>query len=217
MWQNVTPPNITLYNNDTFTLDFQKELTAAFGEGGRKRYWELYEQERDQMGYADYLGTFQLFRNEHPTHPNLLEVSFFLVDYPFAKNVFPGAIETLKGLYKWGQPIILSDGDIINQPRKAKKSGIYDAVDGHALIYVHKEEMLDDVAKRYPAEHYLMVDDKLRLLSEVKKQWGDKVTTIHCKQGHYALDPKNPTYLQADFSIDHIQDLLKLDPAKFGQ
>jgi FMN phosphatase YigB (HAD superfamily) len=205
----------TLYNNDDFTLDLQKKLTSAFGEEGRKRYWQFYEQLRTEFGYADYLGALQLYRKETPTDPNVLEVSLFMTDYPFAERVCPGALPMLEQLPKWGTPVILSDGDIINQPRKAFHSGISAAVKGNVLIYIHKEEMLDDVEKRFPAEHYIMVDDKLRLLSAIKAQWRDKVTTVHCRQGHYAHDPKNPSYIQADFSIDDIQDLIKVMKENF--
>jgi hypothetical protein len=173
----------------------------------------------DELGYRDYLGALQRYRIEHPRDPHLLALSFFLVDYPFAERLYPGALDVLARLRSWGPTVILTDGDVVFQPRKVQRSGLWRAVDGHVLIYIHKERDLDDVAGRYPAEHYVIIDDKLRILTEIKKIWGERVTTVFPKQGHYALDPKTIAgYPPADIRLDKIGDLLDYDlPALLGK
>lgn len=111
-----------------------------------------------------------------------------MVNYPFANRLYPESLDAVAHARKLGLPVILSDGDVVFQPRKVDRSGLYDEFAGHVLIYVHKEQELDDVEDRYPAKHYVMVDDKVRLLSAIKKHWGRRVTTVFPRQGHYALD-----------------------------
>ncbi len=175
---------------------------------------------RSELGYADYLGALQRYRKENPHDPHLFAVSHFLIDYPFANRVFPHALDVIELVKQWGLAVILSDGDVVFQPRKVERSGIFEAVDGNVLIYVHKEQELDDVARRFPADHYVMVDDKLRILAAIKKIWGKRVTTVFVRQGHYAVDPKIlAAYPPADAAFDQIGDLLKATDlwARFNQ
>jgi hypothetical protein len=206
----------TLLDNDGVAQDLREHLTAAFGAARQERYWTLFEELRSQLGYADYLGALQRYRAENPRDPHLLELSFYLVDYPFADRVYPGSFEAISRLSAWGPTVILSDGDVVFQPRKVQRSGLFDAVGGRVLIYIHKEQELDDVEQRYPARHYVLVDDKLRILTAVKKAWGSRLTTIFPRQGHYALDPKEvAAYPPPDFTIERIGELARLDPRKY--
>ncbi len=198
----------TLLDNDAVIDDLKKHLLENFGEARARRYWELFEQLRAELGYADYLGALQRYRIENPRDTGLLEASLYLLHYPFANRLYAGALDTIHQLEPHGRVVILSDGDVVFQPRKVDRSGIWGAVDGNVLIYIHKEQMLDDVEQRYPAEHYVMVDDKIRILAEMKKVWGSRVTTVFVKQGHYALDHELiAQYPPADISVGRIGDL----------
>ena len=177
----------TLLDNDRIQADLRRHLEREFGAACRDRYWTILEQLFADLGYRDYLGALQRYRVEHPQDIHLLSMSSYLVDYPFANRLYPGALDVLERLRSWGQTVILSDGDVVFQPRKVERSGIFEAVDGQVLIYIHKEEELGDVVRRYPAEHYVLVDDKPRILTAVKKVWGDRVTTILPRQGQFAL------------------------------
>ena len=200
----------TLLDNDRVAADLQRHLASEIGVEGAQEYWQIFEQLRTELGYADYLGALQRYRAKHPRAPNLLCVSDFLINYPFAERLFPDAIKVIEHVQQWGPAVILSDGDVVFQPLKISRSGLANAVSGRVLIYVHKEQELDDVEQRYPAEHYVLVDDKLRILAAVKKIWGSRVTTIFVRQGHYAIDPKIlASYPPADISIGGIGDLLQ--------
>jgi len=202
----------TLLDNDRVQDDLRTHLASEFGPKSRDRYWEIFEALRAELGYADYLGALQRYRLGAMTDPRLLQMSSFLVDYPFADRLYPGALETISHLGHWGPTVILSDGDVVFQPRKIQRSGLWDAVEGRVLIYIHKEQMLADLERRYPARHYLMVDDKLRILAAMKKILGDRLTTVFPCQGHYALDPHNRSAFPApDLAIERIGDLLDYD------
>ena len=202
----------TLLDNDRIITDLKQHLTQAFGVERQQRYWRIFEQRRTELGYADYLGALQRYRDENPSDPCFLEVSLYLLEYSFVKRLYPGSLEVIKHLGTWGPTVILSDGDVIFQPRKVERSGLYGAVEGRVLIYIHKEQQLDDVEKRYPARHYVLVDDKLRILTAVKKVWGSRVTTVFPRQGHYANDPQAlAAYPPADVEVEHIGDLLQYD------
>src|SRR5262247_3499499 len=180
----------TLLDNDRIQNDIKRHLDREFGVACRERYWAILEQLFTELGYRDYLGALQRYRVEHPEDIHLLSMSSFLVDYPFANRLYPGSLDVLEKFRSWGQTVVLSDGDVVFQPRKVERSGISEAVDGHVLIYIHKEEALDDVERRYPADHYVLVDDKLRILAAVKQFWGERVTTVFARQGSYSHDPK---------------------------
>ncbi len=202
----------TLLNNDHIQNDLRHYLEREFGTACRDRYWAILEELFDETGYRDYLGALQRYRTEHPTDVRLLSVSSFLVDYPFANRLYPAALDVLERFRGWGETVILSDGDVVFQARKVERSGIREAVGGHVLIYIHKEDALADVEKRYPAPHYVLVDDKLRVLSAVKKAWGDRVTTILPRQGKFAHDTALiSAYPPADLTIERIGDLLDFD------
>ena len=197
----------TLLDNDRIEKDVSDHLTRTFGREACDRYWSILEQLRSELGYADFLGALQRYRAERLHDPHVLEMSSFLVDYPFAERLYPTALELVRWLGSRWVTVILSDGDAVFQPRKVARSGLWRAVEGRVLIYIHKEQMLDDVERRYPAEHYVFVDDKLRLLNAVKQIWGKRVTTVFPKQGHYAVDPSVKTYPAADVTIARIGDL----------
>jgi FMN phosphatase YigB (HAD superfamily) len=202
----------TLLDNDAVADDLRRHLTGAFGAERQERYWALFEQLRSELGYADYLGALQRYRVENPRDAHLLQISFYLVDYPFADRLYPGALDAIKRLGGWGPTVILSDGDVVFQPRKVQRSGLFEAVGGRVLIYIHKEQELEDVAQRYPARHYVLVDDKLRILTAVKSAWKGRVTTVFVRQGHYALDAAEVAkYPAADVTIERIGDLLHVD------
>ena len=202
----------TLLDNDRIIADLNGHLAHEFGDENRDRYWEIFEALRVELGYADYLGALQRYRVGAMNDPRLLSMSSFLVDYPFAARLYPGALDAIAHLRHWGTTVILTDGDVVFQPRKILRSGLWDAVEGRVLIYLHKEQMLDAVEQRYPARHYVMVDDKLRILAAMKKLWGDRLTSVFPRQGHYALDPRNSaTYPPADITIERIGELINHD------
>jgi len=202
----------TLLDNDRVTADLKKHLDREVGPERAQRYWVIFEQLRTELGYADYLGALQRYRGEHPHDLRLLTVSRFLINYPFANRLYPNSLDAIEHVKPWARPAILSDGDVVFQPRKIDCSGIHDTIDGNVMIYVHKELELADVERHFPAEHYVLVDDKLRILSAVKTIWGARVTTVFVRQGHYALDPKIVSaYPAADRSIERIGELLSCD------
>jgi FMN phosphatase YigB (HAD superfamily) len=202
----------TLLDNDRVVDDLKQHLTQAFGAARQQRYWAIFESLREELGYADYLGALQRYRAENPRDPNILQLSHFLLDYPFADRLFAGSLDLIARLNAWGPTVILSDGDVVFQPRKIERSGLHDAVEGRVLIYVHKERELDDVEKRYPARKYVLIDDKLRILTAIKTIWGERLTTVFPRQGHYAFDPKVLSeFPSADITVERIGDLLDFD------
>ena len=201
----------TLLDNDRVTRDLMRYLDREVGHDRQQRYWEIFNALRVEVGYADYLGALQRYRIEYPRDPNLITVSSFLVNYPFANRLYPESLDVIDRLKEWGPVVICSDGDVVFQPRKIERSGLFEAVDGRVLIYVHKENELADIEQRFPADHYVFIDDKLRLLSEFKQVWGPRVTTVFPQQGHYAHDPKIlAEYPAADITIDRIGRLLDI-------
>ena len=199
----------TLLDNDRVTGDLRRYLEREVGVDRAGRYWSIFDQLRTELGYADYLGALQQYRREHREDMRLLTVSRFLIEYPFANRLFPNSLDVLERFSKVAQVVLLTDGDVVFQPRKADRSGLSEAVEGRVLIYVHKEKELDDVSRRFPAAHYVLVDDKLRILDAVKQVWAERVTTVFVRQGHYALDPQAVAkYPPADVTIDRIGDLL---------
>ncbi len=206
----------TLLDNERIIDDLKRHIEQQFGAESRGRYFAIFEALHAELGYADYLGALQRYRLEHQCDTRLLLMSSFLVDYPFADRLYPGSLGTLAHARAFGKTVILSDGDVVFQPRKVERSGLWDAVEGRVLIYVRKEQMLADIERHYPARHYVMVDDKLRILTAMKKVWKDRLTTVLPRQGHYALD-RNDTdaYPSADIVVDAIGDLVKYDLAAF--
>jgi len=199
----------TLLDNDRVIADLMRYLEREIGHEHQQRYWAIFEELRGQLGYADYLGALQRYRAEFPRESHLLAVSSYLINYPFANRLFPSALDVIECCNEWGRAVILTDGDVVFQPRKLERSGLLEAVEGHVLIYVHKERELDEVERRYPADHYVLVDDKLRILSAVKDAWAGRVTTVFPRQGHYAHDADVlAKYPPADVSLDRIGGLL---------
>ncbi|HEU5218180.1 MAG TPA: hypothetical protein VFU23_05945, partial [Gemmatimonadales bacterium] len=192
--------------------DMRRYLDREVGSERQQRYWALFEDIRTELGYADYLGALQRYRVEYPREPHLLAISKFLIDYPFHQRLYPDALATIRHLGAFGPTVVLSDGDVVFQPRKVERSGIWDAVGGRVLIYVHKERELDDVERRYPAEHYVLVDDKVRILTAAKQIWGSRLTTVFPRQGHYAVGPETAGYPEPDVTIERIGDLLGRNP-----
>ena len=207
----------TLLDNDHVEADLRRYLSREVGAERQQRYFAIFEALRSELGYADYLGALQRYRIENPRDPHLLAVSSFLVNYPFANRLFPGSLDALEHTAAFGQTVILTDGDVVFQPRKIERSGLFDAVEGRILVYIHKEQELDDVEQRYPAAHYVLVDDKIRILTAVKQVWGERLTTVFPRQGHYAFDPQVATYPPPDVTIERIGDLVNHDlPALLG-
>jgi FMN phosphatase YigB (HAD superfamily) len=199
----------TLLDNDAVIADVRRHIVDAVGTEREQRYWEIFEQLRTELGYADYLGALQRYRVENPREMDVLGISLFLLHYSFASRVYPGAFDAVRALQARGRTVILSDGDVVFQPRKVERSGLWAAVEGEVLIYIHKEQMLDDVERRYPARRYVMVDDKLRILTAMKKVWRDRLTTVFVRQGHYAHDPEHlEGFSPADMTIECIADLV---------
>jgi FMN phosphatase YigB (HAD superfamily) len=202
----------TLLDNDRVIADLRRHLDQTVGHDSEQQYWAIFEQLRNELGYADYLGALQQYRASHPRDPNLLSVSSYLINYPFANRLFPNALDVIDRLKTWGPAVILTDGDVVFQPRKIERSGLLEAVDGNVLVYVHKELEIEDVERRYPAERYVFVDDKLRLLTAFKEVWGRRVTTVFPRQGHYARDPDIlQRYPAADVTVDRIGELVDMD------
>ncbi len=205
----------TLLDNDQVQADLRTYLDNQFGSEARDRYWQILEQLRTELGYVDYLGALQRYRLEVPSDTRLLEISTFLINYPFDQRLYANALQVLAHCRKWGDTVILSDGDVVFQPHKIQRSGLWKAVEGRVLIYIHKELMLADMQQHYPARHYVMVDDKLRILTNMKESLRDRLTTIFPRQGHYALDANNiARYPAADVSVERIGDLAQLDFSK---
>jgi FMN phosphatase YigB (HAD superfamily) len=206
----------TLLDNDRVTKDIGTFLNREVGRRRANQYWRIFEKLRMHLGYADYLGALQRYRHEYPHDSHLLKLSRFLIEYDFGRRLFPNALKVLKYMHRYGKVAILSDGDVVFQPRKIECCGLLEAVKGNALIYVHKERELSDVRKRLPAKQYVLVDDKLRILTAVKRKWRAKVTTVFVRQGHYATDKKLVAkYPPADVTIDRIADLVKCDVGKW--
>jgi FMN phosphatase YigB (HAD superfamily) len=205
----------TLVDNDGIQQDLKDHLEQTYGVAARDRYWRILEDLMVELGYRDYIGALQNFRVEHPREIELLAMSSYLMDYPFAERLYPNALEVLKRLRSLAPTVILSDGDVVFQPRKVERAGLAKVADGNVLIYIHKEEALEDVERRFPAEHYVLVDDKLRILDAVKQVWGERVTTVLPRQGQYAHDAKVLSALSpADVTIERIGDLLHYDLAR---
>lgn len=198
----------TLLDHDRVSADLRRHLESKVGTDQANKYWRIFETLRAELGYADYLGALQRYRLDFPRDPHLLTVSHFLIQYPFANRLFPGSLDAVQHVQQWGPTVILSDGDVVFQPHKISRSGLLEAFDSRVLIYIHKETELSDVEARFPASHYVIVDDKLRILTAVKEFWGSRVTTVFVRQGHYARDPKTlAQFPPADVNLDRIGDL----------
>lgn len=196
----------TLLDHDRVTADLRRNLDQSIGPERAKIYWELFEKLRNELGYADYLGALQAFRTRFLDEPDLLAISQYLLNYPFANRLFPSSLDAVAHARQTGPTVILSDGDVVFQPQKIFRSGLFEVFQGNVLIYIHKEQELASVEARYPSDHYVMLDDKLRILTAMKAVWGERLTTVFVRQGHYAKDPAIAQYPPADFTIDHIGD-----------
>lgn len=206
----------TLLDNDRILQNLRDYLTTSVGSECQRDYWEILEELRSELGYVDYLGSLQRYRVAHPREENILTISPYLIDYPFANRLYPGSLDAIEHVQQWGPAVILSDGDAVFQPWKVHRSGLAEAVHGNILIYIHKERMLDEVERHYPAEHYVMIDDKLLILDAIKKQWKSRVTTVFVEQGHYAKDPENlRRYPHGDLQVKAIGELPKISLSSF--
>jgi FMN phosphatase YigB (HAD superfamily) len=204
----------TLLDNDAIIEQMKRTLTKHVGARQEKRYWEIFEETRAALGYADYLGTLQRYRVEEPHDPDLLAYSSFLVNYPFHERLFDGALDVVAHLDRLGTPAIFTDGDVVFQPLKVERSGLFDAVNGRVMVYVHKEKELAEVEQLYPADHYVLIDDKVRILTAVKEIWGDRCTTVFPRQGHYAYDANVKDYPRPDITVERISDVLRLEVSR---
>ncbi len=199
----------TLLDNDSVTRDLRRHLEVHVGEGRADRYFALFEDLRGELGYADYLGALQRYRVERPQDAGVLEVSRFLLGYPFANRLYPGSLDAVEHCRSFSRVAILTDGDVVFQPRKIWRSGLWEAFQGEIVLALHKELELEEVARRQPAERYVLVDDKVRILAAVKEVWGDRVTTVFPRQGHYAVDVAAiARYPAPDITIERVGDLV---------
>jgi len=206
----------TLLDADRITVDLGRYLENIVGHDRQQRYWSLFKRLRDDLGYADYLGALQQFRIEYPHDHRILAVSRFLLEYPFADRLFANALAVVGFLKQRGRVVLVSDGDAVFQPHKIERAGLFDAVEGRLLIYVHKEQEFDDIEARYPADQYVLIDDKLRILSAAKHTWGARVTTVFSSQGRYACASNiRNSYPAADITLDRIGDLLHEEPSEW--
>jgi hypothetical protein len=202
----------TLLDNDRVAADLRHQLEVEVGPERRDRYWAIFEQLRVELGYADYLGALQHYRMQFPRDSHVLVISEYLVNYPFANRLYPGSLGAIAHLEQLGNVVLLTDGDVVFQPRKIHRSGLFDAVDGNVMIYIHKEQELEDVERCYPADHYVLIGDKLRILNAAKQRWQSRVTTVFPRQGHYAHDPTLlADHPPADVTIERIGELLDYD------
>ena len=202
----------TLLNNDRVVADLMSHLEREIGDERQRRYWAFFEELREQLGYADYLGALQRYRVEYPRDSHILAVSHFLINYRFANRLFPESLDAAEHCAKFGQIVILTDGDVVFQPMKVERSGLAESFRGNVLIYIHKELELDDIAARYPGDRYVLIDDKVRILAAFKRAWGERVTTVFPRQGHYALDEKEVAkYPEPDITMARIGELLRYD------
>jgi hypothetical protein len=204
----------TLIDNDCFQDELRKELQRAHGDRACARYWEIFEELRGVLGYVDYLGALERCRLEDPHNPAIFRTANWILDYPFADRLYPHALDVVQHVRQWASPVILSDGDAVFQPHKIVRAGLWRAFDGNVLIYIHKETELADVQRWHPARHYVLIDDKAPILAAVKAAWGDRVTTVFPKQGHYALQEPPRDGASVDIAIDKIGDLLDVDLLK---
>jgi FMN phosphatase YigB (HAD superfamily) len=207
----------TLLDNDRVVADLMRFMDRELGQERRQDYWRIFEALRAELGYADYLGALQRYRERHPRDSHVLAVSQFLINYPFANRLFPESLDVVDRAREWGPAVILSDGDVVFQPRKIERSGLLEAVDRNILIYVHKEEELEDVERRYPAERYVIVDDKLWVLNAIKRHWGARVTTVWPRQGHYVTDARVTTLPPPDVTLARIGELLEWTAERLRQ
>lgn len=207
----------TLLDSDRVVADLMRFMDRELGRERREDYWQIFEALRAELGYADYLGALQRYRSLHPRDSHILAVSQFLVNYPFANRLFPESLDAVDHARAWGPVVVLSDGDVVFQPRKIERSGLFDLVDRNILIYVHKEQELADVERRYPADWYVMVDDKLWLLEAIKQYWGPRVTTVWPRQGHYVTDARVQTLPPPDVTLSRIGELLAWDLPRLRQ
>jgi FMN phosphatase YigB (HAD superfamily) len=198
----------TLLDNDRVVADLMRYMDRELGKERQQEYWQIFEALRKELGYADYLGALQRYRVLHPRDSNVLALSQFLVNYPFANRLFPESLDVIEQAKTWGPVAILSDGDVVFQPRKIDRSGLFETVERNVLIYVHKEFELEEVESRYPADHYIVVDDKLWLLDAMKRHWDDRVTTVWPRQGHYVTDPRVATLPAPDVTLNRIGEML---------
>ncbi len=207
----------TLLDNDHVQADLSHHLATTYGPEARDRYWQIFEELRSELGYADYLGALQRYRRESMHDPRVLRIAPWLSDYPFAERLYEDALEVVRRAQSWGTAVLLTDGDAAFQPMKVERSGLWRLFGNNVLIYIHKEESLDDVERLFPAQHYVMIDDKLRILDAMKQQWGERVTTVFPKQGHYAFDPELlARYSHGDFQLDRIGDFLNFQRDAFA-
>lgn len=210
----------TLLDNDRFGADLDARLAQSFGGAERNRYWAIYAELREELSFVDYLGALNRFREGLDDDPQLLQMSSFILDYPFADLLYPGALESIGHLQALGPAVVLSDGDVVLQPRKVQRSGIWDTVNGRVMIVPHKERSLRSLRDRYPARHYVMIDDKAPVLAAMKRVLGNTLTTVFVRQGHYAKQFEGTAALAAldpapGFVIERIAELLDRDPSGF--
>jgi len=207
----------TLLDNDRSKADMQTGLLEILGEQGAKRFWELYEEVRAELDVVSYPQTLERFARSWEDKVIARRAADLIDNWPYRDYVYPGSFPALEHITRMGEVAILSDGDDDYQARKIANAGLTKAVGGPAdvLIYVHKEEQFADVMRRLPGEHYVLVEDKERILANAKGILGDMLTTVWVKQGHYAHDPKQYRKPDPDITLESIGELCGLSKEDF--
>lgn len=205
----------TLLDTDRVRSDLRDFLVRQIGAEEEEHYFDIFERLRGELGYADYLGALQEYRVSRPHHTEIIHVSLYLLNYHFANRLFPRSLDAVEHARRQGTIAILSDGDVVFQPHKIENAGLWETFKGNVLLFIHKEQEMDAVAERFPADHYVMLDDKLRILDAMKRVWGSRLTTVFVRQGHYAHDAQYlEGYMPADVTLAQIGDFLEYDTAR---
>ncbi len=210
----------TLIDNDAVKKDLDEHITVELGPALAARFWEIYEQARKERETVDIPLALSRLRTQTSLadmdEQTYLHVHSIFDNYPFFERLYPGTLETLHYLRTLGLTVIVSDGDRFFQAEKIFASNLAEAVEGRVLIYIHKQQHLDEIVRQYPADHYVMIDDKPEILADTKELWGKRVTTAFVQQGKYAAEQKPPNFAP-DISVLHIADLRNYSATQFLQ
>lgn len=203
----------TLLDNDRVRAELAETIERIVGPERGEAFWESYEQVRRDRDYVDYPNTIARFGRAFPDEVGYPDVADAILGYPYRAAVFPGAHDVLRQAQRVGPVAILTDGDPVYQPAKVARAGLTEAIDGPVLVFDHKEQHLAEVERRVPAERYVMVDDKPRILAAMSDRLGERMSTLHVCQGRYAHAAEHDEFPDADRTVDAIAELLDVDLA----
>jgi hypothetical protein len=206
----------TLLDNDLMRARLEDDLEGVLGREDGTLFWEIYEQVRTETELVNFPETIERFGRRCADAACVGKVSAALHDFPFRDYVYPESLPAIRHVGSFATPVILSDGDQLFQRHKIRVTGLEEAVGGNVLVYVHKEQEIDDIRKRYPAKHYAVVDDKPRILAAMKAAMGPQLTSVMVCQGKYANDPSHHDFPEPDITIEGIGGLLDLNAGQLG-